>query len=303
MDTRNIINTTHTKDLWDVGISTVKNSIAVSFLMAIVKGIAGILGNSYALVADAIESMSDVISSIVVWLGLKYASKPPDEGHPYGHGRAEALVTFAVVGVLLLAAGYITFHSIINILTPHKLPANFTLIVLGLVILVKEGMYRYVLHKSKKTNSTSLRADAQHHRSDAITSVSAFIGISVALYLGPGYEAADDWAAIVAAMVIVYNSYQIFKPAWGEIMDEQNHSELIDKIKSCAQEIPGVIDTEKCYVRKAGVNYLVDLHLEVDGSISVFEGHEIAHRVEDKLKSCGLGIIYVSMHVEPARGN
>lgn len=284
-----------------MGISTVKNSILVSFLLAIVKGVAGILGNSYALVADALESMSDVVSSIVVWLGLKYASKPPDQGHPYGHGRAEALVTFAVVGVLLVTAAFIIYQSVINILTPHKLPADFTLIVLGIVILVKEAMYRHVLLKSKKTNSTSLRADAQHHRSDAITSVSAFIGISLAIFLGPGYEAADDWSAIIAAFVIIYNSYRIFKPAWGEIMDEQNHPELIGKINDCAREIPGVIDTEKCYVRKSGVNYLVDLHLEVDGAITVFDGHEIAHMVEDKLKSCGLGIIYVSMHVEPSR--
>ena len=182
-----------------------------------------------------------------------------------------------------------------------KLPATFTLIVLGTVILVKEMMYQWVSKKSKLTNSTSLKADAQHHRSDAITSLTAFVGISVALILGPGYEAADDWAALIAAVVILYNSYLISKPAWGEIMDEQHHSELIQKIKTSAKEIDGVVDTEKCYVRKAGINYLIDLHLEVDGGISVFEGHEIAHRVEEKLKSCGLGIIYVSMHVEPVR--
>jgi len=249
-----------------------------------------------------LESLSDVISSLLVWLGLKYASKPPDEGHPFGHGRAEPLVTFAVVGLLVVTAFIIIYQSIINIMTPHKLPAMFTLIVLAAVIIAKELMYRWVSKKSKTSNSTSLKADAQHHRSDAITSFSALIGIGIALYLGPGYEAADDWAALVAALVILYNSFLIFKPAWGEIMDEQNHNDLILKIKECALQVDGVLDTEKCYVRKAGVNYLIDLHLEVDGSISVFDGHEIAHRVEDKLKSCGLGIIYVSMHVEPARG-
>ena len=295
--------TTDTANLWMIGMSTMKSSMLLSLVMAIIKGVAGIFGNSYALVADALESVSDVISSLLVWLGLKYASKPPDEGHPFGHGRAEPLVTFVVVGFLILTAGVIIYQSIINIMTPHKLPAHFTLIILGVVIIAKELMYRWVIKKSNSTNSTALKADAQHHRSDAITSLSAFVGISIAIYLGPGYEAADDWAALIAAFVILYNSFMIFKPAWGEIMDEQNHSELIQKIKVCALEVEGVKDTEKCYVRKAGINYLIDLHLEVDGSISVFDGHEIAHRVEDKLKSCGWGIIYVSMHVEPVRTN
>lgn len=281
-------------------MNTMIVSMLISLLLAVVKGGAGIFGNSYALVADALESFSDVIGSIFVWFGLRYASRPPDQEHPFGHGRAEPLVTFAVVGLLLMTAVYIIYQSIVNIITPHLLPATYTLIVLGGVIVVKELMYRWVSHKSKTTNSTALKADAQHHRSDAITSLSAFIGISVALFLGPGYEAADDWAALVAAFVIIYNSYLIFKPAWGEIMDEQNHTELIAMIKDLALSIKGVVDTEKCYVRKAGINYLIDLHLEVDGSISVFEGHEIAHRVEDLLKSSEMGIIYVSMHVEPA---
>lgn len=281
-------------------MNTMIVSMIISLMLAVVKAAAGILGNSYALVADALESFSDVIGSIFVWFGLRYASRPPDEEHPFGHGRAEPLVTFAVVGLLLCTAVYIIYQSIINIITPHQLPATYTLFVLSGVIIVKELMYRWVSIKSKSTNSTALKADAQHHRSDAITSLAAFFGILFALLLGPGYEAADDWAALVAACVIIYNSYLIFKPAWGEIMDEQNHSELITKIKDLAMSIRGVVDTEKCYVRKAGINYLIDLHLEVDGEISVFEGHEIAHRVEDLLKSSSLGIIYVSMHVEPA---
>ncbi len=275
-------------------------SMLVSLVLAFVKGGAGILGNSYALVADALESFSDVISSIFVWFGLKYASRPPDAEHPFGHGRAEPLVTFAVVGLLLATAVYIIYQSIVNIITPHLLPATYTLYVLGGVIIIKELMYRWVNNRSRTTNSSALKADAQHHRSDAITSFSAFVGISIALFLGPGYEAADDWAALVAACVIIFNSYRIFKPAWGEIMDEQNHNDLIQKIKKMALSVDGVVDTEKCYVRKAGINYLIDLHLEVDGGISVFKGHEIAHKVEDLLKSGELGIIYVSMHVEPS---
>ncbi len=287
------------QDKWKIGKKTVLVGLGVSMALVFVKGSAGIFGNSYALVADALESLSDVIGSFVVWVGVRYASKPPDIEHPYGHGRAETLVTFAVVGILMATAMYILYQSIVNILTPHSLPAPFTLIVLAMVILLKEGMYRYAIHRSRITGSTSLRAEATHHRSDVITSIAAFIGISIALLLGPGYEAADDWAALIVSGVIIVNSYRIFKPAWGEIMDQQNHQNLVQEIKTIATTIEGVIDTEKCYIRKAGVNYMVDLHIEVDGSISVFMGHEIAHKVEHLLKESNMGIIYVSVHVEP----
>ena len=291
--------TTSQDNLWYRGLRTVMLGVAISLVLVMVKGIAGITGHSYALVADAIESLSDVVSSQIVWVGLKYASRPPDMDHPFGHGRAETLVTFVVVGILVMTAAYIIFQSIVNMRTPHQMPAPFTLVVLFLVILVKEAMYRYVLHQSKKTGSTSLRADAAHHRSDSITSVAAFIGILVALILGDGYEAADDWAALFAAGVILFNCYRIFKPAWGEIMDRQIYEEMVTKIKALSASVDGVLDTEKCYVRKTGLNYLVDLHIEVDGRIPVFEGHDIAHRVQDKLKDAGIGIIYVAVHVEP----
>lgn len=287
------------QEKWKIGKKTVLIGLGISMALVLVKGSAGIIGNSYALVADALESLSDFVGSIVVWVGIRYASKPPDIEHPYGHGRAETLVTFVVVGILMATAMYIIYQSVVNILTPHSLPAPFTLIVLAMVILLKEGMYRYAVHRSKITGSTSLRAEATHHRSDAITSIAAFIGISIALLLGPGYEAADDWAALIASGVIIINSYRIFKPAWGEIMDQQNHQDLVQEIKRIATTIEGVKDTEKCYIRKAGVNYMVDLHIEVEGSISVFKGHEIAHRVEHLLKDSSLGIIYVSVHVEP----
>ncbi|MBP8156113.1 MAG: cation transporter, partial [Leadbetterella sp.] len=188
--------------------------------LAIIKGLAGFFGNSYALIADAIESTTDIFGSLLVLFGLKYASRPADKNHPYGHGRIEPLITFLVVGFLIFSAAIIAHESIINIQTPHELPKSWTLYVLGAIILWKEISFRLVLKKSKETNSSSLKADAWHHRSDAITSVAAFIGISIALFMGKGYETADDWAALFASGFILYNCYLIFRPALGEIMDE-----------------------------------------------------------------------------------
>lgn len=274
-------------------------SIAGNASLAIIKGITGIFGNSYALIADAIESTTDVFSSLLVLLGLRYSSKPPDENHPYGHGKAEALITFMVVGFLVVSATVIAYESIEHIQTPHKVPEPYTLIVLGIIVIIKEFFYRVINRKSEKTKSSSLKADAWHHRSDAITSLMAFIGISIALFMGKGYETADDWAALLASGFILYNAYLILRPALGEVMDEHMHDEIIEEIRKISQNVPGVVDTEKCYVRKMGMNYLVDLHIAVDASISVKEGHDIAHRVKDKLLDNLPEIVDVLIHVEP----
>jgi cation diffusion facilitator family transporter len=152
--------------------------------LAITKGITGVFGHSDAMIADAIESTTDVFASLLVLFGLNYSSKPADENHPYGHGKAEALVTFAVVGFLLISATIIAIESIRNLQQPQEKPEVFTLYVLGVIILIKEFSYRYVKQKSIETKSSSLHADAWHHRSDAISSVMAFVGISVALFFG-----------------------------------------------------------------------------------------------------------------------
>ena len=280
-------------------INTTYLSIFGNALLALVKGFTGILGHSYALVADAIESTTDVFSSILVLIGLKYATKPADDNHPYGHGKAEPLITFAVVGFLVISATIIAYKSIQNIQTPHQLPETYTLIVLAAVVIIKETFYRVVNRRSDETRSTSLKADAWHHRSDAITSLMAFIGISIALYLGEGYESADDWAALLASGFIIYNAYLIFRPALGEIMDEHLHDDLVEKIRALATQVEGVVDTEKCYVRKSGLSYHVDLHLVVDGKISVSEGHDIAHNLKRALQEQFPEISDVLIHVEP----
>lgn len=280
-------------------IKTVYLSIAGNLFLAILKGITGVVGNSYALIADAIESTTDVFSSILVLFGLKYASRPADENHPYGHGKAEALITFAVVGFLIVSATIIATESIHNIQTPHEAPEWYTLIVLGAIVLFKEISFRVVNRRGKELNSTSIQADAWHHRSDAITSFMALIGISIALIMGEGYETADDWAALFASGFILFNAYQIFRPALGEIMDEHLHDDLIKVIRQQASEVEGVIETEKCFVRKTGMWYFVDLHIKVKGDLSVSEGHDIAHAVKDHLKNQNPEISDILIHIEP----
>lgn len=280
-------------------IHTIHLSILGNAFLALAKGVTGIFGNSFALIADAIESTTDVFASILVLLGLRYSTKPADENHPYGHGRAEPLVTFIVVGFLVVSATIIAYQSILNIQTVHEVPKGYTLIVLAIIVIAKEIFYRIVSKMSDETKSTSLKADAWHHRSDAITSGMAFLGISVAIFMGEGYESADDWAALIASGVILFNAYLIFRPALGEIMDEHMYDGLISEIRKEARTVDGVMGTEKCLVRKAGLSYHVDLHLIVNGDVSVREGHEIAHKLKRALQNKFPEISDILMHVEP----
>lgn len=280
-------------------IRTTYFSIIGNTALAIIKGLAGFFGNSYALIADAIESTTDIFASFLVLLGFKYAKRPADENHPYGHGKIEPLITFGVVAFLVISATIIASTSIQNIQTPHETPESWTLIVLGLIIIWKETSFQVVIRKSRQTNSSSLKADAWHHRSDAITSIMAFIGISIALIFGEGYENADDWAALFASAFILYNSYLILRPALGEIMDEQLYDDLILEIRAKSIEVPGVINTEKCRIRKSGMQFHVDLHATVDGEISVKQGHYVSHKLKDYLQKEIPNLGEVLIHIEP----
>uniref|UniRef100_UPI00404939E2 cation diffusion facilitator family transporter n=1 Tax=Fulvivirga sp. TaxID=1931237 RepID=UPI00404939E2 len=202
-------------------------------------------------------------------------------------------------GFLVFSATVIAYESIIHIQTPHKTPAPYTLIVLGAIVILKEIFYRVVNRKGEQTKSSALKSDAWHHRSDAITSLMAFIGISIAIFMGPGYETADDWAALFASGFIMYNAYLIFRPALGEIMDEHLYDDLVVEIREVAQKVEGVIDTEKCFIRKTGMTFHVDLHLIVDGSISVKKGHDIAHDTKNVLLLEFPEIADILIHVEP----
>ena len=280
-------------------IRTTLLGIGVSIVLIFVKGISGYVGHSFALFADAAESGADILSSGLLWLGLRIAIKKPDKEHPYGHGKAEPLAAIAVSLFLMAAAAWIAFHAIRFIRTPHELPKAFTLWVLVVVIGIKETMFRHVMKVGKRINSQAVIADAHHHRSDAITSVAAFIGIAIAIILGKGYESADDWAALLASLFIFYNAIVILRPALAEIMDAAPSAEFVDKVKRLANAVPEVKGIEKCFLRKMGFDYYVDIHIEVDAHLNVAEGHRIAHLVKDALLGSGLRITDVLVHVEP----
>lgn len=282
------------------GLRSTLIGILANTLLAVIKGAAGVLGNSYALIADAIESTTDIASSLVVWSGLKISAIPPDADHPYGHGKAEPLAA-VIVSLTLFAAGIgIAVESVREILIPHHAPAAFTLIVLVIVVVTKESLFRFVFGVGEGIDSTAVKSDAWHHRSDALTSGAAFVGISISLIGGPGYESADDWAALFASTIILFNAYRILLPAIHEVMDRVPQSNLEQHIRQAAREVEGVIALEKCLIRKMGFAYYVDLHVTVDGALSVREGHDIAREVKEAIRTQYPNIADVLVHIEPS---
>lgn len=281
------------------GIRMTLLGIGVNMLLAIVKVLAGILGHTYALIADGIESTVDIFSSTVVLGGLKIGALPPDENHPFGHGKAEPLAAMIVSLALLGAALAIAIQSIKEIIHPHYLPAPFTLIVLVGVIAVKEILFHLEIKVGKSIQSLSLKGDAWHHRSDALTSLAAFAGISIALIGGHGFESADDWAALLASGIIAFNGLRILKFSTAEIMDAAPTPEVEEQIRAIASRVEGVKAIEKCRVLKSGINFFTEIHVQVQGTISVERGHEIGHHVKDALLASSLGLIDVIVHIEP----
>lgn len=282
-----------------IGSRTTIIGIFANALLACIKGLAGIVGNSYALLADAVESSTDVFSSLVVLSGLRIAKAPPDEDHPYGHGKAEPLAAAVVSLALVVAAIGIAVQSIREIHLPHHSPAPFTLIVLVGVVITKESLFRFVFKTGQSVNSTAVKTDAWHHRSDALTSLAAFIGISIALIGGRGYEQADDWAALFASGVIAFNGIRLLRPAILEAMDTAPSSEVVEQVLNTAGRVEGVVGLDKCLVRKMGFDYYVDLHVIVDGNLPVRQAHKIGHDVKDRLRAEHSYIKDVLVHIEP----
>ena len=271
--------------------------IGFNLVLAVFKCLAGFIGHSFALVADGIESLSDVISSTVVYLGLRLAIKPPDDEHPYGHGKAEPVAAVIVSLALIVAAIVIGTESIRRIETPHPLPEPYTLWVLLAVVGIKLLLSRYVSSVGEGIDSTAVRSDAWHHLSDAITSAFAFVGISIALWTRNA--AADDWAALCASPVIIFNAWRQLRKPFAELLDASPAPQLEELVRSAASAIPRVIGLEKCHVRKVGFRYYIDLHVVVDGALTVRQGHNIAHDVEDSVLDKVPQIAEVLVHIEP----
>ena len=270
--------------------------------LAIAKLVAGLVGNSYALVADAIESTADVLSSLIVWGGLRVASRDPDDEYPFGYGRAETLAGAVVAIMLIGAAIAIGIEATIEIRTPHHAPAPWTLGVLVAVIALKWLLSRRVGSVAEEIDSTAVRSDAWHHLSDALTSAAAFIGISIALWGGPGWESADDWAALVAALVILYNGTRMIAVSSRELMDRAAAPDVHARIRAISQGVDGVMATEKLAVRKAGLHYRVTIHVQASPDLSLHEAHILGGKVKSAIRAELPQFQSVLVHMEPYEG-
>jgi cation diffusion facilitator family transporter len=295
--------TSNTARKLESGARLALTGIIANTALAGIKIASGILGNCYALIADGIESVLDIFGSIILWGGLKLAALPPDDSHPYGHGKAEPVAAVVVALCVIGAAIGLAAQSIREILTPHHAPAPFTLVVLIVVVLVKELLFRKIIVAGDQIGSAAVKTDAWHHRSDAITSMAAFIGISVALIGGPGWEPADDWAALLACGLIGYNGYRFLVPALQEALDAAPPKELESEIRAIAGVVPGVAGLDQCRIRKMGLEFYVDLHVGVNAELTVREGHRIAHEVKDAIRAANPAVTDVLVHIEPAAAN
>ena len=283
------------------GTQRVVIGLVVSAVLAVIKLGTGVAGASYALIADGVESTFDVFSGLLVWGGLRAGGSPPNAEYPYGQGRAEQVAGLAIAAMLLSGAIGIAAGAIRGIVVPHGGPASFTLPVLAVVVVVKEAMYRFLDSGGRTIGSGALRADAWHHRSDALTSMAAFVGISVALVGGEGFETADDWAALLACGVIAWNGTKLFRASIRDVLDAAAPPEIIAEVRRIAEKVPGVTGIDDLRVRRSGLVWFVDIHVEVDGSRSVREGHEIAHHVQDRLVESDFPISDALVHIEPAK--
>ncbi|MDQ3698376.1 MAG: cation diffusion facilitator family transporter [Gemmatimonadota bacterium] len=284
---------------FQAAVRAARIGLVVNAALAITKFVAGVLGHSYALIADAVESTADILSSFIVWGGLTIAAQPADDNHPYGHGKAEPLAAAVVALMLVGAAIAIAIAAVREIVTPHHAPAPFTLVVLVAVVLIKELLFRSVLRVGRETGSVAVEADAWHHRTDAITSGAAFVGISVALIKGPGWEAADDWAALFAAGIIAINGVRILRPAVADLMDRAPNADVLRRIASAAASVENVRAIEKLMVRKAGTGHYVDVHVQADPSMSLQEAHVLSGRVKSAIRSAEPAVLGVLIHMEP----
>lgn len=277
--------------------------VIVNSLLALIKLGSGWLGHSDALVADGLESTLDVLSSAMIWGALKYAERPPDSDHPYGHGKMESLAG-AGGALLLLAAGVLvatkSLGEILGGAHGRLSPAPFTLVILIGVVVVKESLFRLVNRRGQEVKSSAVQSDAWHHRSDALTSLAAAIGITLCLVGGPSWVSADNWAALFSCAIIAFNGLLMLKASLGELLDQQAPDEIIELIIKAAGEVEGVDNVEKCRVRKSGLSLIADLHVRVHGEVTVTDGHSIAHRVKDTLMNGDYHLLDVTVHIEPA---
>ena len=281
------------------GIRAAQAGLLTNIVLVLVKLLAGIFGNTYALIADAVESSADIFSSLIVWCGLSVAATPPDKDHPFGHGKAEAIAGAAVSLMLIFAAIGIAVAAVGEIIHPHETPAAWTLAVAGAVLVVKEILFRRVIKVGTETGSGAVKSDAYHHRSDAISSAAAFIGIAIALWGGPGWESADDWAALVAASIVGFNGVRMLRPTINDLMDRMPEGPVVEKVAAAAKAVEGVQAIEKLMVRKLGMGYSVVVHVQADPAMPLRDAHALGGKVKAAIRADVPTVLDVTVHMEP----
>jgi cation diffusion facilitator family transporter len=275
-------------------------SVVASLCLGVLKLAGGLFGNSVALVSDAVHSLGDALTAVAVWGALLWAQRPADREHPYGHTRAEAVAGSNIAWLLILSGVGVAWEALRTLSEPSPAPAWYTLVIAAVSIVVKEGLYHYNQHIARRTGSSALRAAAWDHRLDALGSCVVLAGLGLAVWGGPAWHAADHVAALAVAGVILWTGLNLFWNSLQELMDRQADPDLLATVRREALAVPGVLGVEKLLVRKTGLEYLVDIHVEVDPDISVRDGHAIAHAVKDRLVGRLITIKDVLVHIEPA---
>lgn len=280
------------------GVRLAQAGLLVNAVLVVVKVVAGVIGNSYALVADGVESSLDIFSSLIVWRGIHVAARSPDDAYHFGYGKAESVAAAAVSLLLLGAAVGIAIEAVREILTPHHGPAPFTLVVLVVVVTIKEMLFRRVLREGVALESGAVQADAWHHRSDAITSAAAFVGISIALIGGEAWAVADDYAALLGSGIIAFNGVRLLRPALADLMDRAPEADLLEAVASEAAREPGVLGIEKVQARRAGTGHFMVLHVQADPAMSLHDAHELGGRVRRRVRGLSR-VVDAIIHMEP----
>lgn len=278
----------------------------VNLLLLTFKFVAGIVGHSAAMVADAVHSLSDFVTDVIVILFVRISGKPQDEGHDYGHGKYETLAT-AIIGIILFFVGVgILYNGAISIIDtlggkPLAKPSIWALIVAAISILAKELLYRYTILKGKLLNSQALTANAWHHRSDALSSIGTLIGIGGAICLGEQWHILDTIAAIVVSIFIMKVAVQLLKPCVDELLERSLPADIEKKILDIVLSFPEVSAPHNLRTRRIGNNIAIEIHIRMNGEMSLSEAHNIATKIERRLKDEFDNNTHIGIHMEPLK--
>lgn len=273
--------------------------LAVNLILGVVKLVGGIVGNSFALLSDAVNSIGDSLGSVIVLVALRVAQKPPDEGHPYGHTRAEAVAGLSVAWLIAFSAVMVGWEAITHISERHMPPAAFTLWIAAANVVLKEALYRVNKSIGERIGSQSLVSNAWDHRSDALCSLAVVLGIAAVRWGGSRFMWADEVAALVVVAAILWSATQLLRNNAAELMDQQADDATVDAIRQAALAVSGVRAVEKLRVRRSGMECFADIHIEVDPEMTVEHGHKIGHDVKKRLVGSITSLRDVLVHLEP----